>query len=366
VGNTTSEELTIKRVSVVVSPTVATNEAYATSVNIDCSYLVQGRSSGSDALENLLSIATVMVSTDGSNYTAAKTTHVAGTSYLTASGLTAGTNYTAKIKIGSKDYADAETVSFTTESTAQLPNSDMEGTVSSSKISNYCNLYTFPDGWGTNNTMTTSQPQSSITGYAYKAISGTIQTDDGHNGKAALIRTVGWGSDNTAPAYTGGSSTCKYRDPGLLHLGAERTARPSGYGADDNGGCGPITTSDLDCGIAFTSRPKAMSFWYKYTAKNSNDAGEAEISLLDASGNVIASGKASLGASSSYVQKTITLTYAHGSAKAAKIYVKFLSTADAQFLTKSTTNFDYPPNRNLSDGTYMGSQLYIDDIELTY
>ena len=52
--------------------------------------------------------------------------------------------------------------------------------------------------------------------------------------------------------------------------------------------------------------------------------------------------------------------------KAAKIYVRFLSTCVPDAFTKSDDWFSAPPFANLSDGKYLGSQLLIDDIVLTY
>jgi len=162
---------------------------------------------------------------------------------------------------------------------------------------------------------------------------------------------------------------CKYTDAGLLHLGSTRATRPSGYSENDNKtndtSAGPITTSDLDCGIAFSSRPSSLSFWYKYSPKNSSDKGLAEIIISSANGT-IASQTIYLDASASYQQKSITFDYPLGTSKAMKIYVKFMSSYDMEYLKRTNDNFSGPGFGNLDRGTYMGSQLYIDDIELIY
>lgn len=249
-------------------------------------------------------------------------------------------------------------VVFTTESDAQLENGafDADFTINGS-ASNWENVVV-PGGWGTNNAMTTSQGSN----YAYCRISGTIQTTDGHSGKAALIRTIGWGSGNTATGSGGSSGNTKYTDAGLLHLGAIRTTRPNGYSDRE----GALTTDDLDCGVGFNSRPSTLSFWYKYSPKNSADQGEAEVWVKDANGNILASGKILLSAASNYTKINVPLTYSYNAAKATKLYVKFLSTKDRKFLEKSDANFSGPGFANVSRGTFMGSQLYIDDIELIY
>jgi hypothetical protein len=264
---------------------------------------------------------------------------------------------------------------FTTEAATQLPNADMESWYRVAGQTDYWWI-DYPGAgtnavWGTNNLMTTSQGGSNTTatsnrnGCAYSTSSGTIYTDDVHGGsKAALIRTIGWGSGNNAVG-TGNfitPVTCKYIDAGLLHLGTGRTARETG----NTDRAGSLDQTGYDSGLSFGSRPSSFSFWYKYTAKNSDDHGVAEIAVYDANNNVIASGSAELTSSSEYIQKTISLTYNAGVAKAAKIYVKFMSTYSTDFLALNTSNISYPTYANLSDAMYLGSQLYVDDLTLNY
>lgn len=298
--------------------------------------------------------AQLFLSTDGVSFTPTAAT-VSGTT-LSFDGLTPGTSYVARVE---KDGVRSKKLSFTTEAAAQLPNGDMEkdATINGS-ASNWQN-YVFADGWGTNNAMTTSQGGN----FAYVRISGTIPTDDAHDGKAALLRTVGWGSGNTAWGSGGSSGETKYTDAGLLHLGATRTTRPDGYSNRE----GALTTDDLECGIEFASRPSSVSFWYKYSAKNSSDKGYAEVWVKDASGNTISGNVVNLDVVGSYTQIFLPLTYTERASKAAKIYVKFLSTYDRSFLEKSDANFSGPGfTGNGGKGTFMGSQLYIDDVVLNY
>lgn len=290
-----------------------------------------------------------------SSWTTAQTSTSGTTLTANLTGLSANTTYELMAMDGST-VASASTT-FTTEAANQLPNADMESEPTVSLSGSYWQQYDFTDGWGTNNPMTTSQGSA----YAYCRISGTIPTTDAHGGsQATLIRTVGWGSGNTAIGSVKG--VCKYIDAGLYHIGDSRSARPDGYSSTT----GTISTDDLTTGMSFTSRPTSMSLWYKYTAKNSSDNGVAEVYVYDASGNIIATGSASLTATGNYIQKTVSLTYSRTNAKAAKIYVKFLSTYSEDFLTKTSANLSAPGFGNLSTGTYMGSQLYIDDISLNY
>lgn len=281
---------------------------------------------------------------------------------ISLTGLAAGTTYTATI---SYDGEESIGLQFTTEQALQIPNGNLDAETSVNGSESHWQNVVF-QGWGTNNAMTTSQGSN----YAYCRISGTIATSDAASGNAALIRSVGWGKGNSATGSKGTSGACKYTDPGLLHLGATRTERPAGYGENDHksndSSAGPATTDDLDCGIAFASRPSALSFKYKYSPKNSNDRGYAEIRVIDASGNAIATKTMLLTASSSYQTAEIAVDYPVGTSKAAKLYVKFLSSYDMEYYKRTDSNYSGPGFANLSNGTFMGSQLYIDDVTLKY
>lgn len=242
---------------------------------------------------------------------------------------------------------------FTTEKPLQLPNSDMEDWHIKEQQSNwqwYFANKSEDQPWGTNNDLTTTRRSSAASNYAYNTISGTIPTNDAYSGtSAALIRTVGWGNNR---AYgTVNSRNCKNTDAGLLHLGNNPTN---------------ANKSIVATGIEFKSRPSSMSFWYKYIPKNNQDFGYAEIILKDQSGTIIANSSTQLPRQNTWKQITITLTYNENIMPANNIYVKFTSTVGDTFLDKNDNNFSAPDFGNLSDGKYVGSQLYIDDIQLNY
>lgn len=313
-----------------------------------------------------LSALTWEVSENGGEFVA--TTNVtldAANDRVTIKGLKAGTSYKVRATDGSAA-GSINTASATTERALQIPNGNLDAaTTTNGSESKWSNVVF--EGWGTNNAMTTSQGGN----FAYVRISGTIGTTDAVSGNAALIRTVGWGSGNTAIGSSGTSGDCKYTDPGLLHLGATRTARPVGYGSDDNksngSSAGPVSTDDLDCGIAFASRPSSLVFQYKYSPKNSADRGYAEISVIDALGRKIVTKTLLLQASSSWQTARLDLEYPIGALKASKLYVKFLSSYDMEYFKRTDANFSGPGfGGNLGKGTFMGSQLYIDEITLAY
>ncbi|MEZ3577933.1 MAG: DUF4493 domain-containing protein [Muribaculaceae bacterium] len=334
------------------------NDTYATHAYVTVA--------GTDGTTPDLSAAKFLVKgPDDADYREVKATNKG--SYFVIEGLTPGAANRVKVAIGDDV---CRPITLNAEADAQIPNGNLDADVTYDGSESHWENVVF-QGWGTNNKMTTSQGSN----YGYCRVSGTIQTDDSHSGKAALIRNVGWGSGNTAVSDKAvgsgllGKGICKYTDAGLLHLGSTRTTRPSGYSGDENKtndtSAGPITTTDLDCGIAFNSRPSSLSFWYKYSPKNSSDKGLAEI-LISNDNGTIASQTIYLDASASYQQKNITLDYPFGTSKATKIYVKFISSYDMEYLKRTNDNFSGPGRANLSRGTYMGSQLYIDDIELIY
>ena len=179
---------------------------------------------------------------------------------------------------------------------------------------------------------------------AYVANSSTDETTDGHQGKAALLKTVGWGLDNNA-----GGGNPENVSAGELYLGDYDAATHK-----------PIY------GIDFNSRPTGFSFYYKYQPKNSADYFIARMVLLDKLGNLIA--QADLAASEaikadSYTKKTVYFNYNNVVSKVDKMYILFKSGVKVGC---NRDDVDYPAATNLSNAEFIGSLLYIDDVELIY
>ncbi len=285
---------------------------------------------------------------------------------VTFKGLTPGTAYSVKADEGTDASTALAPCKFTTETALQLPNASFEDWCVTETGAHWELRYPAATAescvWGTNNYMTTHPvyPTAIKNGYAYDCISGTKPVTGRSSGQAACISTQGWGPQNSA--LFGVNGVCDFIDPGLLHLGDTRNARPAGY----TGRSGPLNTDDLNCGYAFASRPSAVQFWFKYEAKNSADHGVAIAKVYDSLGREIASGQLELGSQSAWTQKSIPLTYAFGAPKAAKIYVCFMSTNVADALTKNSSWLNGPGFANTSRGEYSGSRLYIDDINLSY
>lgn len=271
-------------------------------------------------------------------------------------------------------------VKFTTEAAAQLPNAGMEEW-NFSNHTNYNVYYPWKSGeeelWNTYNPVTTSQRGAA---YAYIITSGTIQTSDKHTGSsAAQIRTVGWGSGNTASASVVSRwryGTCKHLSAGQLFLGNWTDISP----AQD---------ATPNYGLSFASRPSSISFWYKYAVMNrsGNDNGQrgvAFVQLIGADGSILSEETVQLAPNASYsniddgvdcsvngsyAQKSIPLTYSKHAPKCEKIIVVFKSTQYSSQELEANKNENHlrPPKPfNTSDNEYLGSSLLIDDITLNY
>lgn len=350
-GQTSAVDYTVKRTIPEFSLANAETDNYARHASVTL------KAADMATAASLASAATWQLSTDGGK-TFVKATPAVSGAVLTFSGLTPSTNYVVRAVAGSVSHD----VALTTEAATQLVNGNFETAPTIDGSQSHWENYVFT-GWGTNNPMTSKLGKGSnseiATNYGYDRISGTKPTNDSHSGSAVVVSTQGWGAGNTA--VSGVSGKCKYIDPGLLHLGSDRSVRPSGF--DDRPG--PLTTTDLTCGIAFASRPSSISFWYKYAQKSNEDYGTALVEVYDASGAVIATGSLNLTPQASYKQVSIGLNYTKA-AKAAKIYVRFLSTHDSKFLQKDDSVLNGPGWGNTTRGEYSGSRLYLDDVTLNY
>ena len=330
---------------------------------------------------------TFEVSTNGSTFTPATATLVTAPESAVAgkrglyrlTGLTPGTKYSVRsIHDGEK----SRTVTVTTEAATAFKYGTFDKWTSE-QLHNYQYLWIPGTPWETLNHLTLSQPGNPT--YAYKGTSGTIpangrsnysnrygglfgtdQKADGHTqgidnlhsdlshtgANAALIRTVGYGSGNSAGAGTGnpasGFATCEHVAAGELYLGTY-----------DNG---PVYS-----GCDFDRRPNSVTFYYKYVPYGSSgDYGDCEVIVYDASGKEISgSGVKEIHAQANYTPMTLTLDYPVDAKKAAKIMIRFKSSANPS-LTNNSTWLYGPGNKNLSGGEYVGSELYIDDITFNY
>lgn len=273
-------------------------------------------------------------------------------------GLSSGKSYTFRV-IGKDDQTKTSAfVDITTESELSVPNAGMEDWYYTrpSGVDYWEVWYACKDGeqavWNTMNQLTTSEGGTSgglnRDKYRYNANSGTIRTDGKNGGYAAQIRAVGWGKGNSAV----GTANAKYGTVGELYLGYyDSEAKKAVYD-----------------GIEFTSRPKSLSFDYKYTPGKGGDQYYAEIVILNKQGDVTTEIGHGLLRSGDSVQEwssanvDIEYTEEGKKLKATNMYIVFKSGDKSDNSSFNTV----PSFGNLSDGEYVGSEFFVDNIVLNY
>lgn len=336
--------------------------------------------------------AKLLLSTDGGASYSEYTSLTTNGGNLSLSNLNDNTEYTARIEI---DGMQSRPIKFTTEEALQIPNGGFDDWSAEQK-GDYQYLWSLGGGaWGTNNALTTSQSGSgsgngtNTKGCAYKATSATIpangrstktmdsggfwgtnKSGDGHTTgdanlhsdrqhggtNAALIRSVRWGSGNSASGKTSGQhfgTTADNPTPGQLFLGTFLNNEPV-YGYN------------------FKSRPASLSFYYRYepVSAGNGDYGSVELTLYDAAGNVLSTTTRQLAepAQAEQAQYTkVVLPFEYTSTeKAARLSLIFKSSANSDAMAKETSFWRCPGVKNVSGGEYSGSELYIDDVTLNY
>lgn len=288
----------------------------------------------------------------GDEWTAVSHVYESSGDRYTLTGLDANTRYEVRalyLQDGKSYYSQA--VSFTTEKEVQVANNSFEDWEMKPRISDYWEYYFFNSGWDTMNGLTTSEGGNSLiprNRCRYNANSGTIPSEgDAKTGtKAALIRAVGWGSGNSAV----GTANAKYGTVGELYLGHyDSSSKKAVYD-----------------GAAFESRPLSMSFWYKYRPGNGGDQLWAEVQVLHKENGqvtVLGEGSARRGdAVDEWTELSVPVTYKDKSKKATHIVIKFKSGDKSD----NPSFIEVPPFANLSNGEYVGSKLWVDDVMLNY
>ena len=203
--------------------------------------------------------------------------------------------------------------------------------------------------WATRNALTTSQ-RSGVSCY-YTSYSGTVPVDNGYEGKAAEISTLGWKEGNTFTELGGESGT---HSAGMLFLGS--------HSATSNG------VETIDYGHDFNVRPNAFEFYYKFKSLNS-ESFEAYIVVENReNGTVTQLGSGRIMSNqdqASFAPVRVNVHYTNTSSKATHMYIVFRSsTADnpsVEGVQGSLGAFD-----GYSDSRYVGNVLTIDNVRLIY
>ena len=203
--------------------------------------------------------------------------------------------------------------------------------------------------WATRNALTTSQ-RSGVSCY-YTSYSGTVPVDNGYEGKAAEISTLGWKEGNTFTELGGESGT---HSAGMLFLGS--------HSATSNG------VETIDYGHDFNVRPNAFEFYYKFKSLNS-ESFEAYIVVENReNGTVTQLGSGRIMSNqdqASFAPVRVNVHYTNTSLKATHMYIVFRSsTADnpsVEGVQGSLGAFDGD-----RDSRYVGNVLTIDNVRLIY
>ena len=382
-GNQASAPIIIERATPAYAVTHRDIDVFATSAKLTLidNPTYNPASRRSRAAGDVVANSELYISTDGGvTYNKVSGATLSGTTW-TVTGLTPNKTYHFRATVNGQPTL---ATTLATEAATQLTNGDMNSWSEAAGDGKYQKwFYPFAENgtpvWNTYNAVTMSQTGNGGIGYAYKATSGTISTSDSKSGSAAQIRTVGWGSGNTASANIFNRwafGTCNHVSAGQLFLGNW-----------DN--VSPVQNSVPNYGIGFASRPASLSFWYKYAVmnRNGNDNGEkgvVEITLYDAANNVIATKTEKLAPNASYANinsdndwkvngtyelKTINLDYTAAAQKAAKISVIFKSSDYTNADLEANKNQDHmrpPKPQNLNYHIYLGASLLVDDITLNY
>lgn len=282
-----------------------------------------------------------------------------GANGFTVNGLTSGTSYKFRAVYCQDVYSNEFTIK--TEDELSVPNSGMEDWYYTrpSGVKYWEVWYACKEGeqpvWNTMNQLTTSEGGSSggafnsnRDAYRYNANSGTIRSEGKDGGYAAQIRAVGWGRGNNA----GGLANAKYATVGELYIGY--------YDSE--------TKTAVYDGIEFTSRPKSLTFDYKYTPGKGGDQYYAEIVIQNKQADTVTEIGRGLSRNGNSVGEwtpvTIDIEYTEAGKKmkATHMYIVFKSGDNA-----GNDYFNTVPSfGDLSDGQYVGSEFFVDNIVLSY
>lgn len=203
------------------------------------------------------------------------------------------------------------------------------------------------DGWATLNALTAGY--SWKTAYSFNSRSGTRPTGDKPAGSpgsaAARIITLAYGSGGT-------DTDPKYFTHSELFLG---TFTEEG--------------AVKDYGIAYSSRPTALHFFYKCVSNMNNDVSEVAIQLYG-NGQLLGEGRFQTGAASAYTGYMLPIEYKKDAEMVRlapdKLSVVFRSGTKVNLSKSDLKQFGSGVTNSQEDPMWRGNELFIDDISLIY
>lgn len=324
----------------------------------------------------------------------------ANSGLLTVSGLTPAQSYTlSTTMLSGSNPTMGTTVSFTTESEAEVPNGDFETlqqkhsataqdqggkytrTLISSSMQNH-QAFTIsePTGWATTNAMTMYSGASVQNSWFVPAsvfntslsfvstqdkqggMGGDSSTPDAYkysaqNGaNAMVIRNVAWDPSGTLPDVDKKTAVPSGYYSSKIPEIANRAAGKLFLGSYAYNGSETITE-----GVSFTSRPGQLTGYYRYI-QDSQDSGEyGTVTVKLMNGNtVIAQGSGNLMPANEFTTFTINIAYSTYFLKADRLCIMFSSSNRAASAIKTTSR----AQRYLQEST--GATLIVDNLSFKY
>lgn len=230
-------------------------------------------------------------------------------------------------------------------------------------VNNKNSWYVIPSTFNTTLSWVSHQPTAKVWGIGQNAYNSTADTYKNlypkSNNNAMVIRNVAWDANGVtieSKSQTGNSNHSNYfcsntpssisnRSSGKLFLGSY---------SYNNG------QEIYNEGITFTSRPKILNGYYKYS-KDSQDTDEkGTVTILLMNGDTpIASGEIELDAANEYVQFSLPLTYTIFNLKATQLRIMITSSNRTSGI--KTTNYV-----NKDECCSRGAELTIDNLTFEY
>ncbi len=310
-------------------------------------------------------------STDGSNWSSEKAAvSVSGNTvqFGDIAGLTPATAYRFRVvPMHLTERASATANTFTTEAALQVGNSDFESyTQQTSKTTHY-KYYPITIGtadwtitwwqlyssvstawWGVNSPRTIEDetvPQLNQDMKTYPTVA--LISSGAYSGKSVMIATI-YTSTMAVDNWLGAGTHHNYY--GEIFLGTANNSRQENW----------AKTQD---GHAFTSRPSALSFMHRFSPKDGTPF-YAEVSVLDAQGNVIGNGVKNDTSSdvSAWTRCTVPINYTVTNRKAATLRISLRSSRDGNEDWSQTSVTTLSGSHTI----FLGNALYVDNVELLY
>lgn len=238
-----------------------------------------------------------------------------------------------------RDEVEGETVAVTTYPIIDLENGNLDEVTNTDSNLNYGKIYSW-DGWSTLNELTCDNAIG--TACWYNSCSGTQPVDG-----AIWIATIGWGYGSINWNPRGDSGKIKYITPGELFLGSLTNVDHT----DD--------TATKNYGIEYNSHPTSVKFKYKYIPYD-GDYAEIYVKILH---NDIVLGDALFQPNqqiSDWTAAELEINYENYKENKEFIPNKLI------LVFKSGVKESVERNKKINDVLRVGSQLFIDEVSLTY